>query len=542
LIQNDIKKILYLVILVSVISLIVLPGKKTVADTTEPTLNLYFFYNNPCASCNEEGKFYDKFNSIVGKEKYNISYNIIVYDYIKAGSEMKFKELCDKYKVPEKNRIMPMLFIGDTYLSGNDDIDNRLKDEFINAKEKLLKSNSNIFRTVKGSLLNLTPNVNKINETSADSSIVLKASERTDTVILYFYVSSCSDCSELEKVLDKLKPMYDIEIDNKKLSSKVKLLKYNVGEPENLNLIKQYFKAYNVALKDQKMPLLFIGGKYMAGGETKPNEIENLINIGEGTTTLLPVGGHWEVDVESLSSEGYSFAGVFLTGLINGLNPCSLSMLLFFLSLLLTKSINVLKYGIAFIVGKFIAYISLGTIAYRLLLLIDGSYINGFQLIIKILLLTLVGVLALANIRDYFAAKDEKYNKIIVQLPTALRRVNHRWIRKLTATENMKLLLFMCFMLGIGISVGEFLCTGQIYLATIIYVMKSSPDLNLKAFAAFTTYVAAMMTPLLLITATIYKGREIFDISEAIRKRMHVIKAINAVIFVIVAIIIFFLF
>lgn len=83
-----------------IVFLVVLPSKSTFADVVniKPIMNMYFFYNNPCATCNEEGKFYERFNNIVGTEKNDVNPQFFVYNYIKQGTEAKFNEICDQYK------------------------------------------------------------------------------------------------------------------------------------------------------------------------------------------------------------------------------------------------------------------------------------------------------------------------------------------------------------------------------------------------------------------------------------------------------------
>ena len=94
----------------------------------------------------------------------------------------------------------------------------------------------------------------------------------------------------------------------------------------------------------------------------------------------------------------------------------------------------------------------------------------------------------------------------------------------------------LSFGLGAIISVGEFLCTGQIYLATIT-VLQSGQALDFRAMIYFLIYGAAFVLPLILITVFIHKGREIFDLTEWMRERI-LIKLINAVVFILFGIII----
>jgi cytochrome c biogenesis protein CcdA len=112
----------------------------------------------------------------------------------------------------------------------------------------------------------------------------------------------------------------------------------------------------------------------------------------------------------------------------------------------------------------------------------------------------------------------------------------------MSKVENNKLLIPLCFALGVFISVGEFLCTGQIYLATIIFVFKNSEAFNLEAVSYFLIYGIAFVIPLIAITLLIHRGKEVFDVSEIVRDKLHIIKLVNALIFLIFAIIVLFYF
>jgi cytochrome c biogenesis protein CcdA len=99
----------------------------------------------------------------------------------------------------------------------------------------------------------------------------------------------------------------------------------------------------------------------------------------------------------------------------------------------------------------------------------------------------------------------------------------------------------MSFLLGIVISVGEFLCAGQIYLATIAYMIQNQRALTLQAFLYLLIYDIGFVLPMLIITVMIERGRELFDISEVLRKKLPLIKLIFAIAFVLLAVAIIFL-
>jgi hypothetical protein len=104
-----------------------------------------------------------------------------------------------------------------------------------------------------------------------------------------------------------------------------------------------------------------------------------------------------------------------------------MSMLLFFLSLLTVKNIRILKIGFSFMAGKFLAYMLLGTIFFKFLSVINSGVLNVFM---KVMLAIILLILIIMNIQDFFAAKGERYERILLQLPEGFRRFNHRIIKK----------------------------------------------------------------------------------------------------------------
>lgn len=380
--------------------------------------------------------------------------------------------------------------------------------------------------------------MNTANAEEVKNNSVITNLPKEETKIVYFYVSLCSACDEIADFFDTMEDSYIVEYDGHNVYTDITIKKYNISDSESLEAAKAYFSVYEVPEEEQQVPIVFIGDSYLSGEKVIIPLLVEYIKDGKG----IGMEELMVSDKELSGLSGYEVMGVFFTGLVNGLNPCSISMLLFFLSMVMVKSVNILSLGATFILGKLIAYFLLGTLFFNVFLLIDESIFNTFQMIMKAGLLFIVVVIIALNIRDYFAAKSEKYGNIKLQLPKSLRRINHNWIKKISGVENSKLLLLVSFILGMAISVGEFLCTGQIYLATIIYVIQISPVFNIQAMMYFLLYGFALIIPLIILTYAIYKGKEIFDVSDAIRSKYHIIKLINVLVFIVFGIIIVLFF
>lgn len=479
------------------------PITASAADQAFPEITIYFYYSNPCGSCNEEGKFYTKFDTLVGQEKEGITPEFNCYNVFQTSGEDKFNSACAALNIPEDKRNTPMVVIDGKPLIGDDEINTSLKSVFVAAKNRILL------------------------ESQVKSNKIYK--------LIYFFVSPCNECAEVKQFLSTLPTVMTVTSNGAQFECSVDIQSYNVAETENLQLVKQYFETYHVPDDKQKVPIVFLKDGYLSGKDEIESGLSKSIETGRCIDNTAPLA--------NAELKPYEWSGILFTGIINGFNPCSISMLLFLVTILISRKANIFKLGMSFIIGKFVAYLALGTILFNVLSMIDNKYLHAFDNIIKYVLLALTLIIAYLNISDVIAARAEKYNKIRLQLPSGLRKINHAWLKKIGEINvNGAAILFGAFALGLVISVGEFLCTGQIYLASILYLMKRSPVLNPQMVLAFMTYILGMLLPLLIITVSVHKGKEIFSITELARKNIPVVKLINAAIFIMFAILIIVLF
>jgi len=360
------------------------------------------------------------------------------------------------------------------------------------------------------------------------------AAEKTKPVLIYFYFSACEQCREAEKAFDEMNVIFKSQ--NKSLPD---VRMYNVEEKDSYQLLDMYFHEYGVTKENQLMPVVFTGTRYFCGEKQVIDGLRNLAAKGDfGNTPLLKVNNRDKTAAENNFSSIRIF-NVFFVGLANGFNPCSLSMLLFLLSLLLARKVNVVKMGLSFAAGKFIMYLLLGTLLFSLMSKLQGGWYNT---VVKTSLIIFMFAIALLNVHDFFAAKKEKYGAIKNQLPRGLRKFNHDKIKQFLEIGNNNVLIIFCFLLGAAISVGEFLCTGQMYLATIALVVQSDSVLNFRAFLYLLIYDTAFILPLVAGILLIGRGHDIFRISEALRARLPLIKAVSAGLFFLFGVILLIFF
>ncbi len=347
-----------------------------------------------------------------------------------------------------------------------------------------------------------------------------------NSVIVYAYTPSCSDCKKTSRLLETLPAQMEVAQGENHISD-ISIIRLNMADSGDFEVIKAMFESRGKSEQDMAVPAIFYNGGSLIGyDEVEQNLMERLSDgsfVGMAIEEAEPVGsGNLSV-----------IPAMLLSGLIGGFNPCSLSMLLFLLSLIAIKTVSPIRAGLTYIGVKAITYFLLGTVSYSVVSYMSGTAFTWLRNFVNIFVLFFFFVVALYNILDYFAAKKENYSAIRLQLPEFLRRFNQNVISFATKSGG-KTLLFAIAAAAVVVSAGEFLCTGQVYLASIIYAVQSGASILPSLLLIL--YITAACLPQLVIVLAVGMGKRTFVISEAVRERMPMIKLITGIFMMIVGI------
>lgn len=474
-------------------------------DTVAPITEITYAYDANNLNSEEITKFLEEF-----KSKYGIQIRRI------DASDADNQSIIDKYNsensVPESIRnTYPILYIGEKYLS-NTDI-----------------STSNIQKLLGNEFLN-----DNFKDTTLEKTKIEDGNDKKEIdgdkqkVIIYFYSSTCSACKNVEELIYGL---------NEK-NSDIRLLAYNLYKPENIKLLEAYGKKYNLGESEfTVVPAVFIGGDALIGDEKILDQLEDKIAKYDfnKSTEILESGVGYKSRLEDGSI--LQLISIFGAGLMNGINPCSLSMFLFLLSIIVVDRKRILKIGLSFCLGKFLMFFLLGTVFYNVIAALNISLIN---ILGKVFLLIFVVAFALLNLRDSMEAKKENYDKMVLQLPSKLKRIYHNLMRKTSSYIDSKYLIIVMLLLGMVLAFGEFLCTGQIYLTSIL-VLVQSDNASLISVVYLLVYSFAFIVPLLAITIFVYFGKKTFDLSEVLLEKLPFIKIASSILFILFGMYIVFL-
>jgi len=206
---------------------------------------------------------------------------------------------------------------------------------------------------------------------------------------------------------------------------------------------------------------------------------------------------------------------IAFAGLVDGINPCAFVTLLFlfsFLSMLGKDRQQILELGLSFSIGTFIAYILLGVGLSG-----AGKSIQNLSNKLQMVFYTsLAVVFSVASFLSFYdAIRLGQGRKVILQLPLRVKRWIHHEIReRLTSSEKI---MMSGFITGFLVSSMEFLCTGQIYLPTILYMIRES-ETTFKAFMFLIIYNLFFILPILGMVLSIYYGISVKKIENLVKK------------------------
>lgn len=305
--------------------------------------------------------------------------------------------------------------------------------------------------------------------------------------LFVFYTTGCHRCIEAK---EKVIPLIE-----KEFSGRLVIEYRDIAEIENYKMLLGFAQEAGVKL-DSKVPVFYFSGKFLGADQLSEDNLRNFIRASLGKTLVIKAPA--SVDLAAIFNSFVPLA-IIIAGLEDGINPCAFTVLVFFISFLVVQGYRkkeLILIGASFIFAVFLTYLFIGlgifNFFYRL---------KGFGLVTRGLNMT-VGILSL--FLGIFAVYDFiKFKKtgssdgLILQLPLAVKRriqevvgfFHRRTPEEKKSGRNIAVfkLILSAFITGFLVSLLEAVCTGQVYLPTITFVLKSG-SLRFQAFAYLLLY------------------------------------------------------
>jgi HEAT repeat protein/cytochrome c biogenesis protein CcdA/thiol-disulfide isomerase/thioredoxin len=342
--------------------------------------------------------------------------------------------------------------------------------------------------------------------------------------VLYFTSPGCSDCARVSELLARLRGAFpNLEVRRRSIK-KTDAMLHNEALCDTFNVPA---KLHLVA------PAVFGAAGGIVKHEITSASLAELLSRSSQRSddAWLNLRQEEIKAAEVAITERYKATGLWvvcLAGFLDGINPCAFATIIFFLSYLqVTKRRprEILQIGSAFIFGVFLAYFAMGLGLHELVEKLDflqrfGSALNwgvaSFAVIIMVL-----------SVRDGILCLRGRMKDMTLQLPDLLKSQIHSVIRK---GSRHRRFIVAAFVIGVVISVLELACTGQVYLPTILFVLKQSPE-KASAIWMLALYNVAFIVPLVVIFGLAHGGMRSDSLVRFMQRHAALVKFATALLF-----------
>jgi len=507
-------------LLISFLFLILLSLPIDTAAQSPSSIRIYFFYSEDCQPCqtilqsylptlktmvpNLEVKTFD-----VGNPAYYEALAKLEKKFGRSGSEL------------------PVVFAGDQMLSGEMEVMEKLNPLLLEIQAKGGSSPPPI-----------------------EIPSLSKPSSKTFTMdVIYFYQKGCPKCDRANALLKYLVKKYP----------QLTIKEIDLNTPDGKRLNETLSNRFNLSMEKRLIaPAIFIGSDYLPPGEITESNVEALIQkygekragvseIKPTLTTPMPTPSPTPEESkkaeESIIERFKSFGvlAILLAGLMEGMNPCALATLVFFISYLTMvgrKRQEIFWGGLAFSGTAFITHLLIGI---GILSFIQQlSFLPLFSQIVYFITFVFALLLGILSLYDYIQLKKGRPSKMKLQVPNFMKKRIHQIIRVrsdvLEANKESPSLRFLLAAVVIGFIVTLFqsTCTSQVYLPTILFVA-NIPSLRSSAVLYLIFYNFVYIVPLLVIFGIVYWGVTSEQLSFFLQKRASTIKLLTSIFFFVLA-------
>jgi len=349
--------------------------------------------------------------------------------------------------------------------------------------------------------------------------------------LIVFYSATCHRCFQVKNEI-----MPDIE---KMFKNRIEIEYLDIGEIENYKLLLSLKERYGSKIKEI-LPVFYFEGKFLnADGQIK-RQLINFLNF-----SLRGVyKGIQEAPTLDLVARFKNFQpiAVVSAGLIDGINPCAFTVIVFFMSFLAIQGYRrreLIIIGLFFIFAVFLTYLLIGVGIFQFLYSLEGFWLAAkiFNVSIGLLSITL-GIMSIYDFLKF--KKSSRTEGLILQLPGAVKNQIHKVIgmhyRKAKDDNGHQTgmpifrLILSAIISGFLVSLLEAVCTGQVYLPTITFVLKTS-HLKLEAAGYLLLYNLMFIAPLVAIFILALLGTTSQQFAGFLKRHLLSVKMLMAILF-----------
>ncbi len=346
-------------------------------------------------------------------------------------------------------------------------------------------------------------------------------------IVEFFFRQGCKECAKVKKiVLPKIE---------KQLYGSYELRYHDLDKSDNyIKLItcQEYFKNKINA----PVYIVVNFSRILTGFDDINNNIVQAITDAKtAPRKALLINAESKEKLLIKRVERFTFITVLVAGLIDGINPCVFTTLIFFISLLSVsrvKGSRLLLTGGTYCLACFLAYLALGFGIFNFLTFFSGySYLRKALELITFIILILFAVISFIDAIRY--KLSHKTEQVSLQLPNSLKKKIHSIMRK---GLNYRYFLPGVFGIGVLVTVIESVCTGQVYIPTLVMLTKQC-GAGIWFFYLL-LYNFAFIVPLLIVFVVAWHGTNTLSFVKWSKRQLVYSKIALGMFFVFMAVII----
>mgnify|MGYP001600005012 FL=1 len=381
-----------------------------------------------------------------------------------------------------------------------------------------------------------TTGLNGINPINQLNPVVLE--------LLYFYSVGCGGCKEIEgELFPKILRQY---------GDRIAIRKLDIADIKNYEHLIDLENKYQI--KANAPVSIFIGNRYLLGEKEIMGKTETVINdeilrgASRNNRDSVATSRNDNITdqqtgrpVDRIQERFLSFSvlAVIGAGLLDGINPCAFATIIFFISFLTFMGRSrkeIIIVGVFYTMAVFATYLLLGIGVFKALQNLSTYHlISRVILYLTAALVFCLGALSLYDLVNYLRIR--KTSGITLQLPLALKQRIHSIIRENVGTGG---LVIGALVIGFLVTLFEAVCTGQVYLPTIVFILRTvgsaqvlkDPGLKTHAFSYLVLYNLLFTLPLVVIFILAYYGIGSERLAGIARRHLVLSKALMSAFFI----------
>jgi len=360
------------------------------------------------------------------------------------------------------------------------------------------------------------------------TSCIFANNEEIPVQLDLFFSPGCEEC-ELVKV--EVLP----EIDDL-FTHQYELHVHDLTKAETIPLLLAYQERCGNN-QNGKVAIVVDHSIFISGHDVISTELVDCVN---GALIQRQIPGWILPDVPDVSKEATTrrvekrirattLTAVIAGGITDGFNPCAISTLIFFISILAVSKVDRkvrLLVGVSFIVASFLVYMAIGFAFVKALRSLPNFEMvsNVFEIIIGLCMVPL----AYLSFRDAFRfRKSERPADVTLQIPKKIKNHIHSYMKSRLGVGGP---IIGGFITGAGVTVLESVCTGQGYLPVLTLMLKDNVS-DVTAWGLLATYNLLFILPLTIVFICFHRGMEITALISWSKRNLVITKVFLGIFF-----------